>query len=77
MTMTVLPTAASLAQRAAHTMTRVMGAVVVGLPDTLYTWQKRHRMRRELLSLDDRLLRDMGLSRCDAEREGRRPFWHV
>jgi uncharacterized protein YjiS (DUF1127 family) len=53
----------------------VMGAVVVGLPDTLYTWQQRHRMRRELLGLDERLLRDMGISRYDATREGRRPFW--
>lgn len=70
-----LPSAASLALNAVFVMTRIAGAVVVGIPDTLYTWQKRHRMRRELLSLDDRLLRDMGLSRCDAEREGRRPFW--
>ena len=75
MTLSLPSSAASLALRAVFVMSRLAGTVVVGVPDTLYTWQKRHRMRRELLSLDDRLLRDMGLSRCDAEREGRRPFW--
>jgi uncharacterized protein YjiS (DUF1127 family) len=75
MTMFVLPNVAILAHRAAHAAWTVMGAVVVGLPDTLYTWQQRHRMRRELLGLDERLLRDMGISRYDATREGRRPFW--
>lgn len=75
MTMFALPNVAILAHRAAHAAWIVMGAVVVGLPDTLYTWQQRHRMRRELLGLDERLLRDMGISRYDATREGRRPFW--
>ena len=75
MTMFVPTPAATLAHRAARIAWNVAGAVVVGLPDTLNTWQRRHRMRRELLSLDDRLLRDMGLSRYDALREGRRPFW--
>jgi uncharacterized protein YjiS (DUF1127 family) len=75
MTMFAIPNAAALAHRAADTLWTLVRAVVVGLPDTLYTWQQRHRMRRELLSLDERLLRDMGLSRYDAAREGRRPFW--
>ena len=53
MTMFALPNVAILAHRAAHAAWIVMGAVVVGLPDTLYTWQQRHRMRRELLGLDE------------------------
>ncbi len=33
------------------------------------------RQRRELLRLDDRMLKDIGISRIDAEREAKRPFW--
>lgn len=36
---------------------------------------QRHRTRRQLLTLEDPLLRDIGLSRADAEREGIKPFW--
>lgn len=42
---------------------------------TLATWQARHRQRRELRELDDRLLRDIGISRAAAEAEARKPFW--
>lgn len=35
-------------------------------------WQDRQRQRAALLDLDARLLRDVGLSRDQAEREGRR-----
>lgn len=75
MTMFALPNTAVLAQRAANALWTVVRAVVVGLPDTLYTWQQRHRMRHELRHLDERMLRDMGISRYDAVREARRPFW--
>ena len=77
MTMFALPSAVDRAHRAAFAVWKLLGAVAVGVPDTLYAWQSRHRMRRELMSLDDRLLRDMGISRCEAEREGRRPFWRA
>lgn len=45
--------------------------VIVALQD----WHERARSRRILLSLDDRLLRDIGLSRADADHEGSRAFW--
>jgi uncharacterized protein YjiS (DUF1127 family) len=32
-------------------------------------------MRRHLARMDDRLLRDIGLSRADAKREINKPFW--
>jgi uncharacterized protein YjiS (DUF1127 family) len=36
---------------------------------------RRQRQRHDLATLDDRLLRDIGLSRADAEHESRKPFW--
>ncbi len=45
--------------------------------ETLLIWQERSRQRHHLASLDDRLLRDMGLSRADAESEAAIPFWRV
>ena len=38
-------------------------------------WQERARMRRGLAAMDDRLLRDIGLSRADVHRETEKPFW--
>lgn len=38
-------------------------------------WLERRRQRRALRDLDDHLLRDIGLDRSDALREGRKPFW--
>lgn len=35
----------------------------------------RARLRRDLERLDDRLLRDAGLTRQDLEAEARRPLW--
>ena len=38
-------------------------------------WHAAHRQRRALLQLDDAMLKDLGISRADAVREGNRPFW--
>lgn len=46
----------------------------VGLFDTLLTWQERASQRHRLRHLGDRMLRDIGVSRADVERECRRPF---
>ncbi len=43
----------------------------------LLVWQERNQQRRHLAALDDRLLRDMGMSRADAAREAAIPFWRV
>jgi uncharacterized protein YjiS (DUF1127 family) len=44
---------------------------VLYLLDCLETY----RQRRALECLDDRMLKDIGLSRCDVEAETSRPFW--
>jgi len=33
--------------------------------------------RRELLGLSDAMLKDIGISRADAQREANRPFWDL
>lgn len=43
--------------------------------DLLLRWAERTRQRRHLAELDDRLLRDIGLSRAEVEAEISHPFW--
>jgi uncharacterized protein YjiS (DUF1127 family) len=40
-------------------------------------WHELARQRRALLALDDRMLKDIGISRAEAEGEACRPFWRV
>ncbi|MER2581179.1 MAG: DUF1127 domain-containing protein [Candidatus Competibacter sp.] len=41
----------------------------------LWEWYEVYCQRRALLSLDDAMLKDIGISRADALREGNKPFW--
>jgi uncharacterized protein YjiS (DUF1127 family) len=41
----------------------------------VWFWMERSRQRRALAELDDRLLRDIGLTRDEARRECANPFW--
>jgi uncharacterized protein YjiS (DUF1127 family) len=42
---------------------------------TLREWRRRRKGRLELARLDDRMLRDIGLTRVDAEYEINKPIW--
>ena len=59
------------------TRTKANGGLVTRLFDQLIEWLDRARQRRHLGELDDRLLRDIGLSRAEVDHEVSRPFWHT
>jgi uncharacterized protein YjiS (DUF1127 family) len=48
---------------------------VTAIAATISFWRQRSRSRHLLATLDDHLLRDMGVSRVEAWRESDRPFW--
>jgi len=51
--------------------------LVAELRTLIDEWRRRARGRRELAALSDRCLRDIGLTRYDANREARKPFWRA
>lgn len=53
------------------------GARILAVLVTLETWLARRRERLDLAQLDDHLLKDIGLSRADVERETAKPFWQA
>jgi uncharacterized protein YjiS (DUF1127 family) len=52
-----------------------VAAWLLGAVELVLGWQEVARQRRALLALDERLLKDIGITRADAEREAGRPFW--
>ena len=55
--------------------TRRIQAALVGIVGLVREWRRRARSRAELAALDDRTLRDIGLTRVDLCREIDKPFW--
>ena len=51
--------------------------IIRGAVSTLRTWHQRARTRRQLLTLEDQLLADIGVSRADAVHEASKPFWQA
>lgn len=49
--------------------------VVVQAIHTLSVWNQRARQRRHLNRLDHRLLKDIGITYADVDREMHKPFW--
>lgn len=55
--------------------TRGIGAVFANLLNRLAEWQERAEQRAHLAGMDDRMLKDIGISAVDAAREADKPFW--
>lgn len=51
-----------------------LAKVIIG---TVSTWIERHRQRRALGQLDDDQLRDVNITRNEAQREASQPFWRA
>lgn len=58
-----------------HLPQSALALVVITLATTLLTWDLRHRTRQALKNLTDTELRDIGLTRGEANTEARRLFW--
>lgn len=52
-----------------------VGKGLAALPRLLCVWQDREFLRGHLAGLDDRALKDMGLTRADVAQETAKPFW--
>ena len=52
-------------------------SALAGIADAFSAWKDRVSQRRTLARLDDRLLRDMGLTRADVDQEVSKPFWQA
>lgn len=48
---------------------------VSGAASVVLRWQELARDRRRLQEMDERMLKDIGISRADALHEASRPFW--
>ena len=70
--MTIIPSALR-ARHLRHSARPQLGRFI----EMIGVWQRRARERRELLELDDFLLRDIGLTRAEAIRLARKPFWRA
>jgi uncharacterized protein YjiS (DUF1127 family) len=66
-------TAETLERGLAASMTA--GGFVSRTIEVILYWRDLARGRRHLAALNDEMLRDIGLTRADVEREYRKPFW--
>ena len=59
-----------------HHRGRRVGSDVAGRVLAIFRdWRRRAHDRAELATLDDRMLKDIGLTRTDAEFLSNKPFW--
>src|SRR5690349_16545528 len=58
-----------------HDAVRALADAGNHLFETLRTWRRRMRDRARLAELDERTLRDIGLTRADAAFLANKPFW--
>lgn len=54
---------------------RALSLELIDLGNLLLLWLARYRERRRLEAMSDHLLKDIGISRADAERELMKKFW--
>ena len=70
-------TPTNILPEAAHSILAVVAVSVTSAADLLASWRQRAADREHLLTLDDGLLRDIGLSRADVDFEAGKAFWRA
>ena len=78
-TRTYPATLAVPAARDAHAVSEPIRVrdVLAAVIEQVLVWHERVRQRRQLQSLSDHMLRDLGLGRADVEAESSKPFWRL
>jgi uncharacterized protein YjiS (DUF1127 family) len=61
----------------AHLLSRRVASWLGRVRATLRLWQDRVSGRQQLLRLDEHVLRDIGITRLQAEAEANKPFWRA
>lgn len=52
-----------------------VGRFFTGLANRLAEWHERSQQRTHLAGMNERMLKDIGVSSVDALRESSKPFW--
>ena len=61
--------------RGVQSVLRSIDAGLLAALDVSLMWHRRISDRHALQTMDDRLLKDIGLSQADVEHEAAKPFW--
>jgi uncharacterized protein YjiS (DUF1127 family) len=56
---------------------RRMSSTSLVIHESLCAWSQRIHQRRQLLSLSDQMLSDIGVSRAEVFKECEKPFWRA
>ena len=67
--------AAAVAATRTRTALDELGDAAQSFVATLRVWRRRLRERDQLSRMDDRLLKDIGITRAEALRLSDKPFW--
>ncbi|MAC82389.1 MAG: hypothetical protein CML66_30540 [Rhodobacteraceae bacterium] len=73
--MTRSQTARTLSPLAAAPRLPLTALFAVKVATLITQWDHRYRSRNDLARLEDHLLDDIGMTRKDAMKEAKRPFW--
>lgn len=60
-----------------HGLLKALDNGLAAALDVSLAWHQRMADRHSLRAMDDRLLKDIGLSYADVEREAAKPFWRA
>jgi len=66
---------ASVSARNHRTALDDLGDAAQWVLATLRQWHRRSREREQISQMDERMLKDIGITRAEALRLGSKPFW--